>query len=271
MQETPIQVRSYGDPRHPPVFLLHGGPGLPGHLSGLARLLADRWFVREPLQRLSGGEPLTVARHLADLDALVGEPATLVGSSWGAMLGLCYAAEHPQRVARLALVGSGTFDALSRALLIRLRDERLGPEGVARLEALTAELVAETDAAAQDALFQAMGEVLWPAYWVDPISRDLEVLRYDYRGHVEAWNDMLRLQAEGVYPARFARIEAPVLMLHGDDDPHPGPAIHRGLAPLVRRLEYRGFPRCGHFPWLERHAQAPFLDALRAFLPPPAP
>jgi pimeloyl-ACP methyl ester carboxylesterase len=99
----------------------------------------------------------------------------LVGHSWGAMLALCYAAEHP--VERVVLVGCGTFDEASRAELVRRRN--LAP----------------------------------------PLSFEA----YDVRGHDETWQDMMRLQQDGTYPARFARIEAPVMMLHGEFDEHPGP------------------------------------------------
>ncbi len=49
------------------------------------------------------------------------------------------------------------------------------------------------------------------------------------KGHHESWSDMVRLQESGVFPARFASIRCPVLMLHGSYDPHPG-ALIRGLA-----------------------------------------
>ena len=67
---TAIQVREYGT-SGPMVLVLHGGPGAPGGMAPLARRLADSVRVLEPLQRGSGGEPLTVARHVADLHELV--------------------------------------------------------------------------------------------------------------------------------------------------------------------------------------------------------
>ena len=41
-------------------------------------------------------------------------------------------------------------------------------------------------------------------------------------GHPESWNDMVRLQDAGVYPAEFAHITCRALMLHVSYDPHPG-------------------------------------------------
>ena len=91
-----IHIRRYGT-AGPEVVVLHGGPGAPGHMAPVAKALADSFRVLEPFQRSSGSERLTVAHHIADLHEVVqsscesAQPA-LVGSSWGAMLALCYAA-----------------------------------------------------------------------------------------------------------------------------------------------------------------------------------
>ncbi len=110
-----VKVRQYGM-AGPWVVLVHGGPGAGGYLAPLAQALAGSFRVLEPLQRGSSSEPLTVARHVADLDEVVNEycgdarPA-IVGHSWGAMLALAHAAAHPDSVRALVLIGCGTFDA----------------------------------------------------------------------------------------------------------------------------------------------------------------
>src|SRR4051794_21081262 len=114
-----IEVRRYGA-NGPLVAVLHGGPGAPGYMEPVARALADEFVVLEPLQRPSGGEPLTVARHVADLQEVVealgahARPA-LIGSSWGGMLALAYAAAHPDAAGPIVIIGSGTFDPTARA------------------------------------------------------------------------------------------------------------------------------------------------------------
>jgi len=55
-------------------------------------------------------------------------------------------------------------------------------------------------------------------------------------------------------------------MLHGDDDPHPGPETRDLLCRFLPQLEYRGFPRCGHVPWSERHARDAFLAMVSAWV-----
>lgn len=248
----------------PPVVVLHGGLGAPGSVARLAHDLAERFRVLEPWQRRASTTPLSVARHIDDLvtvldAALPGECPALVGASWGAMLALAFAAAHPVRVAALALVGCGTFDAGSRALLQATLRERMTPALEARIARLAAEVADDNERAART---HALCDPLYTyARAIDepPFSMDLQ-------GHHESWNDMRRLQASGIYPAAFVDIACPVLMLHGDYDPHPGRAIRDSLRAHMPQLEYREFARCGHTPWVEAHARAPFLAELRAWL-----
>ena len=83
------------------------------------------------------------------------------------------------------------------------------------------------------------------------------------RAHWETWADMLRLQHEGVYPEAFTAIDAPVIMLHGTVDPHPGRMIRASLEPYLPQLEYHEWERCGHYPWLEKTVSSEFYTFLR--------
>jgi len=262
---TGLRVRTYG-PEGPVVIVLHGGPGAAGEAAPLARGLAGQFRVLEPWQRPSGDEPLTVARHVADLRELVlsqcnNDRPALVGHSWGAMLALAYAAEHPESAGPLVLIGCGTFDTASRARMQAVLDERMSDELRQRLRQLPHQV--------SDPRERLVKQYQWtkPLYLVDPIDEEQEETEpLDVRAHREAWADMLRLQAAGVYPAAFAKITSPVLMLHGAQDPHPGPMIRAGLAVHLPQLEYREWDRCGHYPWRERHVRDEFYTVLRTWL-----
>lgn len=235
-----LRVRVHGS-AGPAVVVLHGGPAAVGGAAGLAAGLADRFRVFEPWQRGSGETPLTVARHVADLHDLIGaldlpRAPVMVGESWGAMLALAHAAAHPADVAALALVGCGTFD----------------PDARARLQETLAARSSDPR-----------------PYDFDPIEPPYEAALpepFDEAAHAQTWADMLRLQQDGTYPRAFAAIRAPVLMLHGDHDPHPGGMIRDGLRPFLPRLDCRELVRCGHSPWIERHAREAFFDALGAWI-----
>jgi pimeloyl-ACP methyl ester carboxylesterase len=109
-------------------------------MAPVARGLASSYRVVEPFQRGSGGrETLTVARHVADLHKIINVHAkdchpVLLGSSWGAMLALAYAAAHPDSTGALILVSCGTFDLGARAALRRTIAERMTDDVRARLK-----------------------------------------------------------------------------------------------------------------------------------------
>ena len=254
--------RKYGD-SGPLVILLHGGPGASGHMAPVARVLADSCRVLEPFQRPSGGEPLSVARHVEDLRELVNfyapdSPPALLGSSWGAMLALAYAAAYPASVASLILVGCGAFDPVARARL---------QETLARR--MTDEVREQLDRAArlpnEDERLKASAEAETMLYAYEPLAPPMDDV-VDGRAHRETWDDMLYLQARGLYPAAFASIKAPVLMAHGTFDPHPGRLIRAGLEACLPQLDYRELERCGHWPWLEKFASQEFFSLIRAWL-----
>jgi pimeloyl-ACP methyl ester carboxylesterase len=125
---------------------------------------------------------------------------------------------------------------------------------------------------------RVMGDLILPLYSYDLATTDQEIEPCDARAHQETWQDMVRLQEKGVYPAAFAAIGTPVLMLHGAADPHPGRMIRASLEPHLLQLEYREWERCGHYPWLERAARDEFFavlgsgwasDSMRVHLRPP--
>jgi pimeloyl-ACP methyl ester carboxylesterase len=252
----------------PLLTVLHGGPGAPGHLAPVARVFANRMRILEPFERRSGATPLTVALHVRDIADALGrhagnEPTALLGFSSGAIIALAFATAHPARVSRLILVGSATLDTRSRELFRATFDARLSD--ASRRELQRARTLPDGRERLRVEL-EAMAE----AYFVDPISLDTEDVWYDVVGHDETWTDMLRLQESGRHPAEFAAIRAPVLMIHGADDPHPGTSIRASLAAYLPHLEYCQLPRCGHYPWLERAARAAFLTTVCDWLDTPA-
>lgn len=259
-----MQIREYGS-SGPVVVVLHGGPGAPGYMARLARILEDSFRVLEPLQRGSCAEPLTVARHVADLHELVESrcgkvrPA-LVGHSWGAMLALAYAAAHPGRAAALVLIGCGTFDPAARDRLQATREARMDDSLRRRMRHLAEECPDP------DERFSELAKLALQldSYELIPDSQD--VVACDARAFDETWEDMLRLQEEGAYPSAFAAIDVPVIMLHGSADAHPGWMIRASLAPYLPQLEYREWERCGHYPWLEKAVRDEFLAFLRKWL-----
>src|SRR5262249_3349397 len=111
-----------------PVVVLHGGPGA-AHDYLRPQLDALAAPGRRPLyyyQRGCGRSPVAAGaafpgwrEHVADLEAvrawLGRERLDVVGYSWGGLLALLWALEHPERVERLGLIAPAPVSAAGRA------------------------------------------------------------------------------------------------------------------------------------------------------------
>jgi pimeloyl-ACP methyl ester carboxylesterase len=258
------RIRFYGN-GGPPVIVLHGGPGGSGGSASVAQGLSGEFQVIEPWQRPSGEKPLSVAVHVADLHQLIcsrcrrRRPA-LVGESWGAMLALAYAAQHPDDIGPIVLIGCGTFDKASRAEIVKERRKRIldhidkHPEHRSDLDLSIGEQMMK---------WHEMTDAYVP---VPDEDERTKAEPFDMKAHTETWSDMVRCQEEGIYPQSFASLTGPVLMLHGAHDPHPGKMIRDNLRQFIPQLEYREFAKCGHAPAIEAYAKEEFFKVMRNWL-----
>jgi pimeloyl-ACP methyl ester carboxylesterase len=270
---TALRVREYGS-AGPMVIAIHGGPAAAGSAAPIARGLSERFHVLEPWQRgtdaFSG--PLTLDVHIRDLRNVIVSrcpemrPA-LVGESWGAMLALAFAAAHPDLAGPIVLVGCGTWNAHDRARLGEALERRIDQD-----QSLRAAIERLPEQYPGDSKQQMLAryELTRHLYDFCPLSDepDPDAPGLDESAHKQTWDDMLRLQALGRYPAAFAAIVSPVLMIHGQHDPHPGPETRDTLREYIPGLEYVELPRCGHSPWHERFARDEFFARVRDWLLP---
>ena len=135
---------SVGDEAAPPVLVLHGGPG------GRSRVPSLNWFdglgvrciafdQRGCGASLPAGECAhnTLALLVADIEALrehLGVARWAVaGGSWGALLAVAYAAQHPARVEGLFLRSAFLGSAAEVDAFFAPWPQWLGPDGAARL------------------------------------------------------------------------------------------------------------------------------------------
>ncbi len=255
--------------RGPEVVVLHGGPGahhdylLPGFdllATGRALVYYDqRGGGRSAVPR---DVPVGWREQVADLEALRTawgrDRLSLAGYSWGGLLGLLYAIEHPARVERLALVSPAPCWREGRARFeARFAERNASPAVQAMRDALRESGLREQD---PEAYRQRAFEASVAGYFHDPArARDLTPFRVTGRTQEEVWTSL------GDYDLRPAlgRLALPALVVHGADDPIPldtARVLADGLgAPLVP------IPDCGHVPYVE--APDAFVRALDPFLP----
>lgn len=253
----------------PPVVVLHGGPGahhdylLPGFdalATGRTLLYYDqRGGGRSPVGR---DVPVGWREHVQDLEDLrqgwALERLTLAGYSWGGLLAMLYALEHPDRVERLALVSPAPAwraarDDFERRFAARTMTADLQEARTA----LRRSGLRDTDPAGHA---QRMFELAVAGYFHDPaLAVRLTPFRVTERTRAEVWESL------GHFDLRpgLRRLAVPALVLHGDDDPIPWQTA-QAVAECLRG-EFVLLPECGHVPYVERPAD--FVAALDRFLP----
>jgi proline iminopeptidase len=253
-----------------PLVLCHGGPGFWDTFDDLAGLLGDIATVHRWDQRGCGRSdrrgPCTVARSLADLDAVLDHHrlgrAALLGHSWGAELALRYTLAHPDRVTRLIYVSGVGVDpeATWHDHYERNLQERLGDD-LDRWRELKGR--SQRSGAEEREL-----DVLWlSADFVDR-ARAREHADRVLTPHLGINRECARaLNADRRRSAGLlgacATLAVPVLLIDGAHDVRPRWAVdslERAL-PDVRRVALEGG---GHLPWVEEPAA--FSDAVARFL-----
>jgi proline iminopeptidase len=255
----------------PPLVLLHGGPGVGDYLgdSDMAAWLSERYTVCAYDQRgcrdSHSDGPFTLAANVEDLEAvrlyLGGGVFTLVGHSWGAFLGLYYAAYHPQAVRRLVLISPVPPRTGWQRRRHQLLDARHTPSQRAELERINAAIARTRDAAARERLYLEHFNAALPSYPA-PAHRAVapRIEWYSRKINVETMADLHRVYADRSWEAGLRRFRAPTLIVHGREDIIPWSAV-AVLESLVPHARLVGLDNCGHFPWLETaHAMRQLLE-----------
>lgn len=253
----------------PPTVVLHGGPGahhdylLPG-FDALARGRAliyydQRGGGRSPVSR---DTPVGWREQVADLEELRRqwgmERLTIAGYSWGGLLALLYAVEHPGRVAHLALISPAPAWREARlAFERRFQERNLAPEIQAARAALRASGLRERDPAEYA---QRVFELSVAPYFFDPSrARDLTPFRVTGRTQQEVWSSL------GDYDLRpgLQSLSVPAVVVQGENDPIPMEAT--GTLARVLGARLHPLPRCGHVPYVEAFDE--FVAIIGGFLP----
>lgn len=265
-----------------PLLFLHGGPGDDHQvLQSLATPFVDSFHCLLLDQRGSGRSPLAeytretlhIHRFFADIEAvrqsLGVEKIGIIGHSWGAILGLHYAALYPDRIEKLVLIGMGPLteemsEVASANLLAPLSlDDR---ERMQEIRQQRKDAIAAQDFERQRELHIELVTQYYAKRWFFlPETRErfatFYVQHYAYNPRVGPC--VMPTIKEIPLWERLPGLEAPVLIVYGYQDFEPITQAYL-VKEYVPQAEPCFINACGHVPWFEQAALC--FDALRRFL-----
>lgn len=245
---TKLHVLQAG--RGPRLLLLHGiGASATTWDKQMARLGTDFTCLAPDLPGYGDSPPPAGAGLAPILDAVADvldeEPAHVLGVSFGALLALALAHYHPRLVRSLTLADA----TLGRACLAdREREKWL--QG--RLD-LSQNLQAIS--------MQRAAEIAAPGASIQVVE---EIARHMRRARPEGYMAVARSIAATDARPWLASIEAPALVLCGEDDQVTGAAVSQTLADSLSCASLHTIPNAGHAPHIEQPDE--FARVVREFL-----
>lgn len=249
-----------------PVVLLSGGPGFsPDYLRPVAEKLAGKYQFILLHQRGTGlstdGSAMALTSLVGDLEALrkelKQETLILAGHSYGGILSMMYAREHPDRVAALALIDFGGPTLKSVPKFNANLEARFSDDEKARINEWTAKLKDEHERA----VFE-ITKAKTAAYFADRTKAALflDGMTEDSFRDTVFWAIVPQMMALDLRSG-LEKVKAPVLVIHGRQDPlESAEEVHQTFPGSKLVL----LDDAGHFPWLEQPEA--FYKTLDGFL-----
>jgi len=219
LSETGAQIAFRDAGQGVPLVLIHGvGMQSAAWEPQIAAFKGNNRVVAIDMPGHGGSDPLPDAPSLADyvawLHAVLGAldlpSVSLAGHSMGALIAGGFAVEHPNRVARVALL-NGVFrrsDLARDAVMARAAKIRAGSFDLETpLDRWFGSSPAEQTARAQ------------VAGWLSAVN---------HKGYADAYTAFA--EGDALYADRFCDIGCAFLALTGSDDPNSTPAMSRAMA-----------------------------------------
>ncbi|WP_105616105.1 alpha/beta fold hydrolase [Vallitalea okinawensis] len=256
------RYRCYGDSPYQ-IVVVHGGPGAPGSVAPICKLLSKDFSVIEPFQSAD-----TVEGQIEELRAIIQEvadkPITLIGHSWGAWLVYLLAASNPDLVKKVILVGCGAFEQKYVKEMNATRNCRFSEEDQMLLNQLQKRWSEVDSLQEEKIIFGQFGEIMSKAETFKPIEISAnDTIDYQPEIYNKVMPEMLKLRQNGDLLNKGSEIQCPVLAIHGKYDAHPYKGVIEPLKKVVSDFEYILLKDCGHYPWNEVLAHDKFFEILK--------
>jgi pimeloyl-ACP methyl ester carboxylesterase len=247
------------------LIAVNGGPGQSSrYMASMEQLASGELAVVTYDQRGTGRSTApsdesggySLLEYVADLEAVrkaVGvEKVHVLGHSWGGIITMRYATVYPQNVRSIILMGCGP------------PSRKRAQEGQERLAQRISKLQKQGIMGSErpSKLSELLLAIL-PAYFSDPnfeIPQELKETPYD----IDVYQKTLSALGNWDFTHEVAKLDHPVLMLWGEDDPFGLPMAESTRKALMNsQVEFVVLKDCGHF-WHECLDE--FFSHVRTFL-----
>lgn len=247
-----------------PVILMHGsGPGVTAYANwrGIIPILAEQFHVYAPdmvgfgySDRPEGIEYSCQvwADQVSDfMNALGIEKAHLVGNSFGGSNALRLVTDHPEKVARLVLMGSMGVDF-----------PIVDGEGLDSIWGYEPSV-------------ENMSKAIRTMAWGDELANNVDLARVRYEASVEpgfheSFSSMFPaprqrwVQSQLTDADKIRAIQHETLVIHGREDRVIPLSTSYALHQMIPRADLMVFSHCGH--WVQIERQDDFAEAVSDFL-----
>ncbi|QSH42391.1 alpha/beta hydrolase [Lentisphaerota bacterium ZTH] len=246
------------------IAMLHGGPGASGEMYPVSVELSDQFGIIEPLQgAVSLHEQVEELKE--QLQSVTAAPVCISGFSWGAWLAILFAAEYPDLVKKLILIGCGALEAEYASEVDLERMRRLSESDKSELELLRKQLKT-CSLEEKKRLFARFGKLYskTDSYHVMEIDNPKIDLHPEIFESV--WPEGAAFRLSGQLLTAVRKVNCPVTIIHGANDPHPGYRVRQSFESVRKKVKFYELKRCGHKPWVEKYAREEFFKIIRSEL-----
>jgi proline iminopeptidase len=271
-----LQYEIVGKGEH--VVLLSGGPGFsPEYLRPVADALGKKYAMVLFQQRGTGNSKLEtydastleLKKLVADVEALrrelKQEKLILAGHSFGGILSMMYAREHPDRVRALVLLDSGGPTLASVPKLNANLEARFSAEEKIRIKEWSDPERLKAD---HKRAILEITKAKTAAYFADRSKAQLLIDPMNDETFNDAvfWPIVMQMMTLDLR-AGLEKVKAPVLVIHGKQDPLESADEVHTTFPGSRLVMIEN---AGHFPWLEQPEKvyAPVREFLASVVEP---
>ena len=265
-----LNVALAGDPKNPPVILLHGFPESHRTWRELAPRLEDRFFLVMPDQRGFAGSdlPQDIGDYQTDTliddifalaDALGIEQFALVGHDWGGAIAWAIAIRGDPRLTRLAIVNS-PHPVIFQKSLIEDEEQRLASQYITAFRTPGFEKAVE--AMGYDAFFEKTFARHVDVSKISEAEKRQYIADWSQPGAFSAMLNWYRASRVIVPPPgvtvplpdlllrAFPKVKVPTIVVWGMQDKALLPLQLEGLEALIDDVTVVRLPDAGHFaPW----------------------